>query len=208
MLRALRTAVSTACSITCWNTSVVLLIIFSFRYKKGVLLLRARQVRSRESPAQCSVPARDFLLVGLSMRTAIAAAGVRFPISLPTQLTPGVHSLTIVSMSKRTLDDMPHLTRTEAIILDVLLGDGSRERYGLEIVNGSNGRISRGAVYVVLSRMADKGLVESRPEPAPERAGGLPRVLYTPTGLGLRAYRAWAAAKSVWGAVSEAARSL
>jgi DNA-binding PadR family transcriptional regulator len=106
-------------------------------------------------------------------------------------------------------DEMPHLTRTEATILDVLLGDGARELYGLEIVSGSNGRITRGSVYVVLSRMADKGLVESRPEPAPERAGGLPRVLYKATGLGLRAYRAWAAAKSAWGVVSsELARSL
>jgi DNA-binding PadR family transcriptional regulator len=94
---------------------------------------------------------------------------------------------------------MPHLTRTEATILDVLLGNGSRELYGLEIVNGSKGRITRGSVYVLLSRMAEKGLVESRPEPAPERGGGLPRVLYKPTGLGLRAYRAWAAAKSTWG---------
>jgi DNA-binding PadR family transcriptional regulator len=94
---------------------------------------------------------------------------------------------------------MPHLSRTEATILDVLLGEGSRELFGLQIVNGSHGRITRGSVYVILSRMVDKGLVESRPEPAPERAGGLPRVRYKPTGLGLRAYRAWAAAQRVWG---------
>ena len=99
--------------------------------------------------------------------------------------------------------------RPKSTILDVLLGEGSRELYGLEIVNGSNGRITRGSVYVILSRMVDKGLVESRPEPAPERAGGLPRVMYKPSGLGLRAYRAWAAAKSAWGFTSsEAARSL
>lgn len=63
--------------------------------------------------------------------------------------------------------------------------------YGLQIVSASEGRITRGAVYVVLSRMVDKELVESRPEPAPEHAGGLPRVLYKPSGMGLRAYRAW-----------------
>ena len=94
---------------------------------------------------------------------------------------------------------MPNLSRTEAKVLDVLLGGGSREMYGLEIVNASDGRITRGAVYVVLSRMVDKGLVESRPEPAPERAGGLPRVLYKPSGVGQRAYRAWAAARHEWG---------
>ena len=110
-------------------------------------------------------------------------------------------------MSAKTVSEMPHLSRTEATILDVLLGEGSRELYGLEIVNGSNGRITRGSVYVLLSRMVDKGLVESRPEPAPERAGGLPRVMYKPSGLGLRAYRAWAAAQRAWG-FGEAARSL
>jgi DNA-binding PadR family transcriptional regulator len=110
-------------------------------------------------------------------------------------------------MSTKSLLEMPHLNRTEATILDVLLGQGSRELYGLEIVNGSNGRITRGSIYVILSRMVEKGLVESRPEPAPERAGGLPRVMYKPTGLGLRAYRAWAAARQAWGmAVPEGSR--
>jgi DNA-binding PadR family transcriptional regulator len=109
-------------------------------------------------------------------------------------------------MRSKAPDEMPHLSKTEAVILDVLLGEGSRELYGLEIVNGSNGRITRGSVYVILSRMMDKGLVESRPEPAPERAGGLPRVMYKPSGLGLRAYRAWAAAQHAWGmAVTEGA---
>jgi DNA-binding PadR family transcriptional regulator len=110
-------------------------------------------------------------------------------------------------MSTKTPDEMPHLSRTEATILDVLLGEGSRELYGLEIVNGSNGRITRGSVYVILSRMVDKGLVESRTEPAPDRMGGLPRVMYKPSGLGLRAYRAWAAAQRTWGlTVAEGAR--
>jgi DNA-binding PadR family transcriptional regulator len=111
-------------------------------------------------------------------------------------------------MSTKASDEMPHISRTEATVLDVLLGQGSRELYGLEIVNASNGRITRGSVYVILSRMVDKRLVESRPEPAPERAGGLPRVMYKASGHGMRAYRAWAAAQQAWGmtTVSEGAR--
>jgi DNA-binding PadR family transcriptional regulator len=124
-----------------------------------------------------------------------------------SKLTEVATSLTIVSMGNKARDEMPHLAKTEATILDILLGEGSREMYGLEIVNGSNGRITRGSVYVVLSRMGDKGLVESRPEPAPTQVGGLPRVLYKASGLGLRAYRAWVAAKDAWGlGVPEGAR--
>jgi DNA-binding PadR family transcriptional regulator len=104
----------------------------------------------------------------------------------------------MICMGKKTTDEMPHLTRTEAIILDVLLSNGAQEMYGLEIVKASGGRISRGSVYVLTSRMEDKGLVSSREEPGPPEAGGLPRVIFTPTGMGLRVYAAWATARSVW----------
>jgi len=101
-------------------------------------------------------------------------------------------------MGKKQTDEMPHLTRTEAIILDLLVRPGMLELYGLEIVNASHGSITRGSVYVLLSRMEDKGLVTSRKEAAPEFAGGLPRVMYKATGLGQRAFGALRAAREVW----------
>ena len=58
------------------------------------------------------------------------------------------------------------MSATEALLLD-LLGDG--ERFGLELVATSGGRVKRGSVYVTLTRMETKGFVESRQE---ERAPG------------------------------------
>ncbi len=46
-------------------------------------------------------------------------------------------------------------SRTETLILD-LLRQG-RERYGLELVEASGGRVKRGTVYVTLGRMEEKG---------------------------------------------------
>lgn len=72
-------------------------------------------------------------------------------------------------------------------MLRLLIANG--EMYGLELVDNSNGELKRGTVYVTLSRMDEKGYVESRVESdAPgDRA---PRRLYKATGLGARAYRA------------------
>lgn len=81
------------------------------------------------------------------------------------------------------------MSATEAAVLD-LLGDG--ERFGLELVAQSEGRIKRGSVYVTLARMEAKGFVESRQEERPAGAIGLPRRLYktTPYGATVRqAYR-------------------
>lgn len=87
--------------------------------------------------------------------------------------------------------ELPRLSPIEAVILDLLTSRG--EMYGLELVNGSEGRLKRGTVYVTLSRMGDKGFVESRPEKRPS-SPGLPRRLYRPTGYGasvLHAQRRW-----------------
>jgi DNA-binding PadR family transcriptional regulator len=81
----------------------------------------------------------------------------------------------------------PSLSRKEAIILDLLVGAG--ERYGLRLVEESGGRLKRGTVYVTLSRMEDKGFVESRQEERDPHASGIPRRLYRITGLGERAFR-------------------
>jgi DNA-binding PadR family transcriptional regulator len=49
----------------------------------------------------------------------------------------------------------------------------------------------RGTVYVTLGRMEEKGFLESRQEPLPPGAIGLPRRLYRPTGYALRVLAAW-----------------
>ena len=64
------------------------------------------------------------------------------------------------------------------------------ERYGLELVADSNGRLKRGTVYVTLGRMEQKGLVESRIEASGAGGVGSARRLYSPTPLGKRILRA------------------
>ena len=68
----------------------------------------------------------------------------------------------------------------------------SSERYGLELVDASGGRLKRGSIYVTLGRMEAKGFVASRQEDRAPGAIGLPRRLYRPTPYGLKvrdAYR-------------------
>lgn len=84
---------------------------------------------------------------------------------------------------------LPSISSTESLVLDLL---ESSERYGLELVDGSQGRLKRGSVYVTLGRMEAKGFVESRQENRAPGAIGLPRRLYRPTPYGLKvrdAYR-------------------
>ena len=77
------------------------------------------------------------------------------------------------------------MSATEALLLD-LLGDG--ERFGLELVTTSGGRIKRGSVCATLTRMEAKGFVASRKEERPVGAIGLPRRMYkiTPYGATVR----------------------
>ena len=78
--------------------------------------------------------------------------------------------------------ETPSLSRKEAIILDLLIGAG--DRYGLQLVEESGGRLKRGTVYVTLSRMEDKGFVTSRQEERDPHVPGIPRRLYRITGVG------------------------
>jgi DNA-binding PadR family transcriptional regulator len=75
----------------------------------------------------------------------------------------------------------------EALII-VLLGND--ERFGLDLVDGSDGRLKRGTIYVTLSRMETKGFLESRQEAREPEAGGLPRRLYRVTAYGARVHEA------------------
>ena len=84
---------------------------------------------------------------------------------------------------------LPSISPVESMVLDLI---ESRERYGLELVDLSSGRLKRGSVYVTLGRMERKGFVISRQEDRSAGAIGLPRRLYraTPYGLKVRdAYR-------------------
>jgi DNA-binding PadR family transcriptional regulator len=83
----------------------------------------------------------------------------------------------------------PTISPTESLILDLL---EPAERFGLELVERSGGRLKRGSVYVTLGRMQDKGFVESYQEERPPGAIGLPRRRYRATAYGLKvrdAYR-------------------
>jgi DNA-binding PadR family transcriptional regulator len=91
---------------------------------------------------------------------------------------------------------MERLPSGKELLILGLLAQG-REMYGLELVEASSSALKRGTVYVTLGRMEEKGLVTSRQEPLPEGAIGLPRRLYAPTALGLRALAAVEAARLV-----------
>jgi len=85
-------------------------------------------------------------------------------------------------------DDTPaRLSRKEAVVLE-LLRDG--ERYGLEIVRLSEGRLKRGTAYTTLNRMQQKGYVKSRSEEKPAHVPGIPRRLFRATPYGLRVLEA------------------
>jgi len=83
---------------------------------------------------------------------------------------------------------LPSMSLTESLILDLLR---TRERYGLELVDASGGRLKRGSIYVTLARMEAKSFVESWQEDRPPGAIGLPRRLYRATDYGLKVHDAY-----------------
>jgi DNA-binding PadR family transcriptional regulator len=86
--------------------------------------------------------------------------------------------------------DPVRLTAKEREILKLLIGSGA-EMYGLEMVARSEGRLSRGSVYVLLDRLEERGLVSSRLEERAAGASGVARRLYRPTGHGRRVFHLW-----------------
>ena len=100
------------------------------------------------------------------------------------------------------MNDLTSLSPKEYEILQLLIEHG--ELYGLDMIKRSKA-LKRGSIYVLLSRMSDKGFVESRLSKEP--SGGPPRRRYKATALGNRAASAYEAAKAVmsgnlgWGAV-------
>ena len=90
------------------------------------------------------------------------------------------------------MESPTRLSPTEYLILELLQ---DRERFGLELVEHSQGVLKRGTVYVTLARMQDKGYVSSRTEALPLGAIGLPRRLYRPTPYGAAVFRVWSRAE-------------
>jgi DNA-binding PadR family transcriptional regulator len=82
------------------------------------------------------------------------------------------------------------LSKTEALILQIMSDNGFKERYGLELLKLSDGKIKRGTIYTTLQRMEDKGFVTSRQEDKPDDVSGIPRRLYNITGTGQKALNA------------------
>ena len=82
-----------------------------------------------------------------------------------------------------------NLSKTQQLILELLAE--KRESYGLELVRDSGGKLKRGTIYVLLHRLSEKGLVDSKLESLSEDQKGAPRRIYKVTGSGMRAYQAF-----------------
>ena len=87
-----------------------------------------------------------------------------------------------------TRERLPSIAPTESLILELL---EARERYGLELVEASDGRLKRGSVYVILGRMEKKGFVRSQQEARVPGTAGLPRRVYEATDYGLKVRAAY-----------------
>lgn len=91
---------------------------------------------------------------------------------------------------------LPKFSAAERLIVELLIEH--QELFGLQMVELSGGKLKRGTVYVTLGRMHEKGYLESRQEPLPTGAIGLPRRLYRPTGLAMRILATWKAAEQMY----------
>lgn len=77
------------------------------------------------------------------------------------------------------------ITPTETLILSLLVGRRGGA-YPSELLQASDGRLKRGSIYTLLSRLEAEGLVKSEEESTDED-GGVPRTRYRITGAGIRA---------------------
>lgn len=79
------------------------------------------------------------------------------------------------------------ITTTEALILSLLVVK-PRGAYASELLHASDGKLKRGSVYTLLSRLEKAGLVTATEEP-PEATYALPRTSYRITAQGIQAGR-------------------
>ena len=80
------------------------------------------------------------------------------------------------------------MSASESLVLE-LLREG--DRYGLELVDASRGKLKRGSIYVTLARMEAKRFVESWQEERAAAAAGMPRRIYRATEYGLKVHDAY-----------------
>jgi DNA-binding PadR family transcriptional regulator len=85
-------------------------------------------------------------------------------------------------------NEYPKSSTKEMKVLEILIANG--EMFGLEMVEASSGDLKRGIIYVTLSRMCDKGYLDSREEPRTASQIGILRRKYWATGLGEKVYEA------------------
>jgi DNA-binding PadR family transcriptional regulator len=89
-------------------------------------------------------------------------------------------------MTQRNRQRVELPTRSEIAVMQILQ-TAAAGLYGLELVEASNGEVSRGSVYVLLGRLEDKGFVKkSEPAKAATDHPGLPRPIYKLTAEGMR----------------------
>jgi len=95
------------------------------------------------------------------------------------------------------------IPKTEALVLQQLVSvPAGSELHGLAMVKASDGALKMGSVYVILGRLQDKGLVESRREELDaDSKQAVPRRLYKITGTGRRVLAAYEAAQAAYAAV-------
>jgi PadR family transcriptional regulator, regulatory protein PadR len=84
--------------------------------------------------------------------------------------------------------NLPTVSQKEAVVLGILLSRCGVPMFGLGLVEESAGLLKRGTVYVTLQRMEEKGLIESTQESRQLPEIGIPRRLYSVTGLGAAAF--------------------
>ena len=83
------------------------------------------------------------------------------------------------------------LTNTEALILGKLAAAPAQKQYGFQLVKESGGAIKLGTVYVLLERLAARGLVRSCRELGSSQT--VPPRLRLATAQGREAYTTWRA---------------
>lgn len=80
------------------------------------------------------------------------------------------------------------LSATEYLIMQLLIGNGGREMYGLQMVEKAEGKLKKGTIYVLLGRLEEKGYVKARTEMM--EGSAIPRRMYRPTGHGQKVFEA------------------
>ena len=80
------------------------------------------------------------------------------------------------------------MSATEYFIMSLLIGNGGREMYGMQMIEKSKGKLKKGTIYVLLGRLEEKGYVKGRTELI--EGSAIPRRLYRPTGHGHKVFQA------------------